>query len=70
MPLTAKGNEIKAALTKEYGSEAKAKQVLYAGKNKGTFTGIDSDPHRIHAYHDACARGDTAAQLAHRFGGK
>jgi hypothetical protein len=40
MPLTAKGTEIKAALTKEYG-EKKGEQVLYAGKNKGTFTGID-----------------------------
>jgi hypothetical protein len=41
MPLTAKGEEIKSALQKEYG-EAKGEQVLYAGKNKGTFTGIDS----------------------------
>ena len=40
MPLTAKGEEIKAALTEEYG-EKKGEQVLYAGKNKGTFTGID-----------------------------
>ncbi len=42
MPLTAKGEEIKAALQKEYGAE-KGERVLYAGKNKGTFTGIDSD---------------------------
>lgn len=42
MPLTAKGEEIKSSLTKEYG-EKKGEQVLYAGKNKGTFTGIDSD---------------------------
>jgi hypothetical protein len=41
MPLTAKGEEILANLTKEYGAE-KAKQVLYAGKNSGKFTGIDS----------------------------
>lgn len=41
MPLTAKGEKIKEALTKEYG-EKKGEQVLYAGKNKGTFTGIDS----------------------------
>jgi hypothetical protein len=40
MPLTEKGQEIKSALTKEYG-EKKGEQVLYAGKNKGTFTGID-----------------------------
>lgn len=41
MPLTAKGNEIKAALVKEYG-EKKGENVLYAGKNSGKFTGIDS----------------------------
>jgi hypothetical protein len=41
MPLTAKGEEITSALTKEYGAE-KGEQVLYAGKNKGTFSGIDS----------------------------
>ena len=41
MPLTAKGEEIKSALQKEYGAE-KGEQVLYAGRNKGTFTGIDS----------------------------
>jgi len=41
MPLTAKGEEIKSALVKEYG-EKKGEQVLYAGKNSGTFTGIDS----------------------------
>jgi hypothetical protein len=42
MPLTSKGEEIKKALTKEYGAK-KGEQVLYAGKNKGTFTGIDAD---------------------------
>lgn len=41
MPLTSKGEKIKAALVKEYG-EKKGEQVLYAGKNAGTFTGIDS----------------------------
>jgi len=41
MPLTAKGEEIKSALVKEYG-EKKGEQVLYAGKNFGKFTGIDS----------------------------
>ena len=43
MPLTAKGKEILANLKKEYGSEKKAKEVLYAGENKGTFTGIHDD---------------------------
>jgi hypothetical protein len=42
VPLTAKGEEIKSALTKEYGGKA-GERVLYAGKNKGTFSGIDSD---------------------------
>jgi len=74
MPLTAKGEEIKSALQKEYG-EKKGEQVLYAGKNKGTFTGIDDDgpagagsgdlPHL-----DAEKIGrimDAVSQLAHRF---
>lgn len=41
MPLTAKGTEILNSLVKQYGPE-KGERVLYAGKNKGTFTGIDS----------------------------
>jgi hypothetical protein len=40
-PLTHKGEEIKQALKNEYRSEKKAEQVLYAGKNAGTFSGID-----------------------------
>jgi hypothetical protein len=40
MPLTEKGEKIKKALEEEYG-EKKGEEVLYAGKNKGTFTGID-----------------------------
>jgi hypothetical protein len=43
MPLTEKGREIENSLVKEYGKE-KGEQVLYAGKNKGVFTGIDSTP--------------------------
>jgi hypothetical protein len=42
MPLTPKGEEIKSALQKEYGAK-KGEQVLYAGANKGTFTGIHND---------------------------
>ncbi len=42
MPLTAKGEKILSNLEKEYGTDH-GKQVLYAGKNKGTFTGIDSN---------------------------
>lgn len=53
MPLTEKGEKILANLQKEYGKEH-GKEVLYAGKNKGTFTGID-------AYLDAVRRGDAAA---------
>jgi hypothetical protein len=53
MPLTAKGEEIKKALTKEYGVK-KGEQVLYAGKNAGTFTGIDSAKQdKLHAALDA-----------------
>lgn len=47
MPLTAKGEEILSNLQKEYGAD-KGERVLYAGKNKGTFTGID-------AFADACS---------------
>lgn len=64
MPLTEKGEKIKSALTKEYG-EKKGEKVLYAGKNKGTFTGIDSTgspqteaPMDAHAaYMDSMRRG-------------
>ncbi len=58
MPLTEKGETIKHALQKEYGKE-KGERVLYAGKNKGTFTGIDSDC-PIKGYMDAVVRGDSA----------
>ena len=40
--LTQKGEKIKSALQKEYGSK-RGESILYAGKNKGTFTGIDED---------------------------
>ncbi len=58
MPLTEKGEKIRSALEKEYGKK-KGEEVLYAGKNKGTFTGIDSDKMRqaedaIHALDVAC----------------
>jgi hypothetical protein len=52
MPLTGKGEKILANLEKEYGAE-KGKEVLYAGKNKGTFTGIDE---AITALCDSVAR--------------
>lgn len=40
MPLTKKGKTILSAMHKEYGSMEKAKQVMYAGENKGTISGI------------------------------
>jgi len=49
MPLTEKGKKIEAALEQEYGKK-KGKEVLYAGKNAGTFTGIDSQPIDAAAY--------------------
>jgi len=42
MPLTEKGEKIKAAMTKQYG-EKKGTQVFYASKNKGKITGVDDD---------------------------
>jgi hypothetical protein len=41
MPLTAKGREIKSAMTKEYG-EKKGEEVFYASRNAGTISGVDS----------------------------
>ncbi len=63
MPLTKKGEEIKSALTKEYGAK-KGEQVLYAGKNAGTFTGIDAKD-ECASYMDSVRRGDTAAMARH-----
>jgi len=40
MPLTAKGRKIKRALVTRYGKK-RGTSILYAGKNKGTFSGID-----------------------------
>jgi hypothetical protein len=42
MPLTEKGREIKANMTKEYGKE-KGNEVFYASANKGTITGVHND---------------------------
>jgi hypothetical protein len=41
MPLTKKGQKIKSAMEKTYGSKKKAEQVLYASKNAGKISGID-----------------------------
>lgn len=40
MPLTAKGETIKANMEEQYGKE-KGEHVFYAAKNKGTITGVD-----------------------------
>ena len=40
MPLSSKGEKIMGSMQKEYGP-AKAKNVFYASKNKGTITGVD-----------------------------
>ena len=61
MPLTAKGNKILSHMKEEYGSDKKAKEVLYASKNAGKITGIDSQsapPTDAHAvYMDKMRRG-------------
>ena len=40
MPLTDKGQKIKKAMIKQYGSD-KGESVFYASANKGTITGIE-----------------------------
>jgi hypothetical protein len=39
VPLSKKGKKILRSMEKTYGSKKKAKQVLYASKNKGTIKG-------------------------------
>lgn len=41
MPLTAKGREIKSAMSKQYGAK-KGTSVFYASKNAGKISGVDS----------------------------
>lgn len=41
MPLTAKGEKIRANFIKEYG-EKKGEEYFYRSKNAGTITGVDS----------------------------
>lgn len=61
MPLSSKGQEILKSMEKTYGSEEKAKQVLYASKNAGKITGIDAVMDAI----TSCA--DAITAVAHRF---
>jgi hypothetical protein len=57
MPLTSKGQEIKASMEKQYGQE-KGESVFYASANKGTIKGV----------HDAVAAlADAVSSLATRF---
>jgi len=58
MPLTEKGEKILNNLEKEYGKE-KGKSVLYAGKNAGTFTGIDSQNFDVTAYMKSVRAGNS-----------
>ena len=44
MPLTDKGQKIKSAMVKQYGSD-KGESVFYASANKGTITGIEKRKH-------------------------
>jgi hypothetical protein len=39
MPLTKKGEKVKAAMKKQYGAK-KGEQVFYASENKGTIKGV------------------------------
>jgi hypothetical protein len=41
MPLTAKGQTIKAAMVDHYGAK-RGKQVFHASRNKGTIKGVDT----------------------------
>jgi len=57
VPLTEKGQSILKNLEKEYGTK-KAEQVLYAGKNKGTFTSIDEQKaFDVDGYMDSVRKG-------------
>lgn len=58
MPLTPKGKKIEQALVKEYGREH-GKQVLFAGRNSGRFTGVDESASRAT---DALAKAMRAGQ--------
>lgn len=40
MPLTKKGEKIKNAMIKNYGSKRKGEQVFYAAENKGSIKGV------------------------------
>ena len=65
MPLTSKGAEILKAMEKTYGSEEKAKSVLFASSNAGKITGIDAildciAKHDRGSFLDSVTRSDAA----------
>lgn len=69
MPLTEKGEEIKANMEKTYGPK-KGEKVFYASKNAGTISGVDSAD-RVRTYLDSVRRGDgNAVHNFHRDGKK
>jgi hypothetical protein len=45
MPLSKKGEKIRAAMHREYGTE-KGEQVFHASRNKGTISGVESRQRR------------------------
>ena len=49
MPLTKKGQKIKAAMTAHYGA-GKGERVFYASRNKGTISGVDRMSKRGNAH--------------------
>jgi hypothetical protein len=46
MPLTKKGQKIKAAMVKGYGSKKLGERVFYAAENKGTIKGVANKPQK------------------------
>lgn len=70
MPLTDKGEEIKEAMTRQYG-EKKGEKVFYASANKGIITGVDSMKDKIDCALDKVAKLDAAfGSLAKKDGGR
>lgn len=41
MPMTKKGEKIRAAMRKQYGGKKAGDRVFYASRNKGTIKGVD-----------------------------
>jgi hypothetical protein len=68
MPLTAKGEEIMAAMKKQYG-EKKGESVFYASKNAGTIEGVDT-PEDATSLLDAAFPGIASAARAGKAAGE